>query len=61
MLKKKIGNNSLGTAKWYFPFKHWESSVDVCECSGCPTTGAQTKRWRKFIQSTTKTDEVPLW
>jgi hypothetical protein len=56
--QKKIGDNALGrandalgkakTSEWYFPFKHWETSVDVCECSGCPTTGCTDKKVERF-------------
>lgn len=49
--QKKVGDNALGWAKtseWYFPFKHWETSVDVCEHSGCPTTGCTDKKVERF-------------
>jgi len=45
--QKKFGDNALGRAKiseWYLPFKHRENSDDVCECSGCPTTGCTDKK-----------------
>lgn len=55
--QKKIADNALGRAKtyeWYFPFKHWETSVDVCECSGCPTTGCTLKKLERFHSITNK-------
>jgi len=48
--KKKISDNALQraqTSEWYFPFRHWETSVDVCEYSGCPTTGSTDKKVKR--------------
>jgi hypothetical protein len=48
--QNKIGDNALGRAKtseWYFPFTHQETAVDVCECSGCPTTGCTDKKMER--------------
>jgi hypothetical protein len=48
--KKKNSDNALEraqTSEWYFPFKHRETSVDVCECSGCPTTGCTDKKVKR--------------
>ena len=56
--KKKIGDNAIGTAKmseWFFPFKHQETLVNVCKCSGCPTTVCTDKKVERVL-----IEDIPL-
>jgi hypothetical protein len=63
MIKTAFGDNAMGrtqTFEWFSRFKRRETSVEILRVQVVPRPVAQTKTWRMFTKSSTKTDETPL-
>jgi hypothetical protein len=48
MLKIPFHDNAVKGRKWFFRFKHGETSGEDCVCSGCPSTGYINENLAKF-------------